>query len=95
MDEDQIVEQVPKALTIGLTLAAVAAVVGVAIRLDRAWDRAYEDWSTDMSPLTKPRARVFRFKSNYHRRKADTVDISTLINELWDEIDIARESTRR
>ena len=94
MDEDQIVEQVPKALTIGLTLTAVAAVVGVAIRLDRAWESAYKNWSTEMSPLTKPRARIFRFKSNYHRRKTDTVDISTLINELWDEIDLAREALR-
>ena len=94
MDEEEIAEHVPKVLTIGLTLAAVAAVVSVAIRLDRAWDRAYKDWSTDMSPLTKPRARVTRVKSNYHRRKTDTVDFSTLINELWDEIDHAREAAR-
>ena len=86
MDEDQ----VPKALTVGLALAAVAAVVGVAIRLDRAWDRAYEDWSKEMSPLTKPRARVLRFKTTYRRRRAGAIDISSLVNELWDEIDVAR-----
>ena len=86
MDEDQ----VPKALTVGLTIAAVGAVVGIAVRLDRAWDRAYKDWSTDMSPLTKPRARVLGFKTTYRRRRDDTIDFSSLINELWDEIDIAR-----
>jgi hypothetical protein len=90
MDEDQ----VPKALTVGLTLAAVAAVVGVAIRLDRAWDRAYEDWSTEMSPLTRPRARILRFETTYRRRKLDATDIGQLINELWDEIDLARALRR-
>ena len=90
MDEDQ----VPKALTVGLTIAAVAAVIGVAIRLDRAWENAYENWSTEMSPLTKPRARVLRFKTTYRRRRTDTVDISSLINELWDEIDLARALRR-
>ena len=90
MEEDQ----VPKALTLGLTLAAVAAVVGVAIRLDRAWDRAYENWSTEMSPLTKPRARVLRFKTTYRRRKLDAADVSELVNELWDEIDLARALRR-
>jgi hypothetical protein len=83
-------DRVPKALTIGLTLAAVAAVVGVAIRLDRGYERAYKEWSTEISPLTKPRARVLRFKTAYRRRRADTLDLSALINELWDEIDIAR-----
>ena len=87
-------EQVPKALTVGLTIAAVAAVVGVAIRLDRAWDRAYKDWSTEMSPLTRPRARVLRFRTTYRRRKLDAADISALVNELWSEIDIARALRR-
>lgn len=91
MDDDQ----VPKVLTIGLTLAAVAAVVGVAIRADRAWDRAYKDWSAEMSPLTKPRARVLRFKTTYRRRKLDAADVASLVNELWSEIDIAREAARR
>ena len=90
MEEDQ----VPKALTVGLTLGAVAAVVGVAIRIDRAWEKAYKNWSTEMSPLTKPRARVLRFKTTYRRRRTDTVDISSLINELWDEIDLARALRR-
>jgi hypothetical protein len=90
MDEDQLAEHVPKALTIGLTVAAVAAVVGVAVRLDRAYQRAYKDWSKDMSPLTKPRERVLRFKTTYRRRRLDASDFGALVNELWDEIDLAR-----
>jgi hypothetical protein len=90
MDEDE----VPKALTVGLTLAAVAAVVGLAIRLDRRYTRTYGRWLTDISPLTGPRARVVRFKTTYRRRKLDATDIGQLVNELWEEIDLARALRR-
>jgi hypothetical protein len=90
MDEDQHTEELPKAVTIGLTLAAIAGVVGVAVRLDRAYTRAYERWLTDVSPLTGPRERILRFRTAYRRRRLEAADIFELVHDLWDEIDIER-----
>ena len=88
--EDERVDTLPKPVAVALTIAAAAAVVGIAYRVDRAYSRWSRDWLRSMSPLTKPRARYVRARDGYRVRRDDTIDLFKLMNELWDEIDVAR-----
>jgi hypothetical protein len=69
-----------------MTLATMAGVVAVAYRFDRTYGR----WLTRMSPLTVPRERYEHVRDGYRVRKADATDFAELMNDLWNEIDLAR-----
>jgi hypothetical protein len=94
MPESRRAADLPKGLTAALTIAAVAAVVGVAVRIDRAYGRAYGRWWTEMSPLTKPRARAVKLRTDVRRRRVEMSDITGLISDLWDEVDRAAAAAR-
>ena len=76
----------PKPLLVALTLATMAGVVAVAFRVDRTYGR----WLTRISPLTVPRERYEHLRDGYRVRKADATDFAELMNDLWNQIDLAR-----
>ena len=64
----------------------MAGVVAVAFRVDRTYGR----WLTRISLLTVPRERYEHLRDGYRVRKADATDFAELMNDLWNQIDLAR-----
>lgn len=81
----------PKRLTTVVTVATMVAIVGIAYRFDRAYGR----WLAEISPLTRPRARLGRMKVGYRERRADVSDLAFAIFGVMDEVDRARSERTR
>jgi hypothetical protein len=82
MAEVRVAADPPRRLTTVVTVAALTAMVGIAYRLDRAYAR----WLTEISPLTKPRARLGQLKTGYRERCADMADLALIIFGVLGEV---------
>ena len=65
----------------GTVIISVAAVV-VIFR----WDRAYQRWLAEISPLARPRAGLTRFRTGFQRQRTSVAEVAHVINDVLDQV---------
>ncbi|HET6713697.1 MAG TPA: hypothetical protein VFI59_08310 [Actinomycetota bacterium] len=72
------------------TIVAFVTVIGIAY----ACERAYRRWTTEINPLTAPRARVEHMRTDYRGKRETVSDVAEIIGAVFGEVGDAL-ATRR
>lgn len=66
------------AATVIISVAAVVVIV--------RWDRAYQRWLAEISPLARPRAGLKRFRTGIQRQRTNVTEVIQVINDVVDQV---------
>jgi hypothetical protein len=86
MDESESFDTAQGRSTMFATVATLAAVVGIVYLMDRRYSRWERRLRTEISPLTRSRARVARMRAGYRDRRAAVDDLAWVISAVMDEV---------
>lgn len=69
-----------------VVLAATVVISVAALVVIFRWDRAYQRWLAEISPLTRPRAGLRRFRTGFQRQRTNVTEVAQVINDVLDQV---------
>jgi hypothetical protein len=69
-----------------VVLAATVIISVAAVVVIFRWDRAYQRWLAEISPLARPRAGLKRFRTAFQRQRMNVIEVAQVINDVLDEV---------
>jgi hypothetical protein len=69
-----------------VVLAATVIISVAAVVVIFRWDRAYQRWLAEISPLARPRAGLRRFRTGFQRKRTNVTEVVQVINDVLDQV---------